>query len=340
MRVFKDKMTYSLEDLKKQCEEITAKSPAEAEDGLYRFGQALKKPGLSIISEIKKASPSKGIISEDFPFLKIAGDYEKAGADAISCLTEPNWFLGSDDIFAAVRAYTKLPMIRKDFVVDEYQLYQAKTLGADAVLLICALLDTETIRYYLGICEQLQMDALVETHDADEIRSAVEAGARIIGVNNRNLKDFSVDFSNAEKLRELIPETCVFVAESGVKGPEDAARLQEIGADAILVGEALMRAENKQAMIREMKGDTTEAAGAASPGNGEAPDAASSENNKVLTGGAASGQTGSSNNENLNEIKTGEEECQKSKFAESEEKQTSGILTKLCRTMRDLFSGR
>lgn len=222
---------------------------------LYRFGQALRKPGISVISEIKKASPSKGIISEDFPYLDIAGAYERAGADCISCLTEPKWFKGSDDIFAAVRAYTKLPMIRKDFVIDEYQIYQAKLLGADAVLLICALLDTETIARYLDICSKLKMDALVETHDEAEIESALKAGAKIIGVNNRNLKDFSVDFSNAMKLREMIPETKVYVAESGVKSAEDAETIRRIGADAVLIGEALMRTEDRAGFIRAFKED-------------------------------------------------------------------------------------
>lgn len=226
------------------------------EYGLYRFGQALRKPGISVISEIKKASPSKGIISEDFPYLDIAGAYERAGADCISCLTEPKWFKGSDDIFAAVRAYTRLPMIRKDFVVDEYQLYQAKLLGADAVLLICALLDTETIARYLDICSKLKMDALVETHDEGEIESALKAGAKIIGVNNRNLKDFSVDFTNAMKLREMIPETKVYVAESGVKSAEDAQTIRRIGADAVLIGEALMRTEDRAGFIKAFKEGT------------------------------------------------------------------------------------
>ena len=255
-RVFMDKREYSLEELKERCKalgEISADTENAAADGIFRFGQALKKPGISVISEIKKASPSKGIISEDFPYLDIVGEYKKAGADCISCLTEPKWFMGSDDIFAAVRAYSKLPMIRKDFVVDEYQLYQAKLLGADAVLLICALLDEDTVSYYLDICRELKMDALVETHDAAEIESAVRAGAKLIGVNNRNLKDFSVDFANARELRSLVPENCIYVAESGVKSAEDAAVIKEIGADAVLIGEALMRAEDKAALIRAFK---------------------------------------------------------------------------------------
>ena len=206
------------------------------------FVSALKKPGLSFICEVKRASPSKGLIAPDFPYLDIARSYEAAGADAISCLTEPKWFLGSDDIFRDIRRTVATPMLRKDFTVDEYQLYQAKVMGANAVLLICAILDTATLAKYLDICASLGLAALVETHDGTEIRSAVSAGARIIGVNNRNLKDFSVDFSNAARLRDLIPPEAVYVAESGVTGPEDAAALRKLGADAVLMGEVLMAA--------------------------------------------------------------------------------------------------
>lgn len=264
-RVFLDKREYSLEELKDKCSQAEASYNETGgrsagicfeepdESGLYRFGRALKGPGISVISELKKASPSKGVISQDFPYLDIAGAYERAGASCISCLTEPKWFLGSDDIFAAVRAYTALPMIRKDFVVDEYQIYQAKLLGADAVLLICALLDTDTIAYYLDICRSLRMDALVETHDESEISSALSAGARIIGVNNRNLKDFSVNFDNAVRLRELIPADRVYVAESGVQTAQDAELIAKTGADAVLIGEALMRADDREAFIRAFR---------------------------------------------------------------------------------------
>ena len=208
---------------------------------------------MSFICEVKKASPSKGIISPDFPYLQIALDYASAGADCISCLTEPKWFLGSDDIFKEIRAAVSTPMIRKDFVVDEYQLYQARLMGANCVLLICSLLDTKTIQRYLTICESLGLSALVEAHDKDQIASAVSAGAHLIGVNNRNLNDFSVDFSNAARLRDLIPSEAVYVAESGVTGPQDIAALRAIGADAALIGEALMRAEDKRAMLAEIR---------------------------------------------------------------------------------------
>ena len=217
------------------------------------FENALRKPGMGFICEVKKASPSKGVISKEFPYLDIARDYEAAGADCISCLTEPKWFLGSDQIFSEIRQRVVTPMLRKDFTVDEYQIYQAKVLGANAVLLICALLDTRTIARYLELCDRLGLAALVETHDEGEIASAVSAGARIIGVNNRNLKDFSVDFSNAARLRDRIPPGTIYVAESGVKGPADAAMLKSIGADAALVGETLMRATDKKDALAALR---------------------------------------------------------------------------------------
>lgn len=217
------------------------------------FEAALRRPGMRFICEVKKASPSKGLISPDFPYLDIARAYEAAQADCISCLTEPRWFLGSDGIFREIRGAVSTPMLRKDFTVDEYQIYQARVLGADAVLLICAILDTRTIARYLELCGSLGLAALVEAHDEVEIASAVSAGARIIGVNNRNLKDFSVDFSNVARLRDLIPPEAVFVAESGVKGPADAAMLKAIGADAALIGEALMRAADKGAMLNALR---------------------------------------------------------------------------------------
>ena len=217
------------------------------------FTAALKRSGLSFICEVKKASPSKGIIAPDFPYVEIAKSYEAAGADCISCLTEPKWFLGSDQIFREIRETVKTPMLRKDFTVSEYQIYQAKVMGANAVLLICAILEEPVLDAYLRLCDELGLAALVEAHDEAEIDTAIHAGAKIIGVNNRNLKDFSVDFSNASRLRERIPLTCTYVAESGVKGPEDAKTLKEIGADAALIGEALMRAEDKATMLNAMK---------------------------------------------------------------------------------------
>ena len=245
-RVAADKETISPEAMR----ELAAQGgPADGR----AFTDALKKPGLRFICEVKRASPSKGLIAPDFPYRDIAREYEAAGADAVSCLTEPKWFLGSDDVFRDIRQTISLPMLRKDFTVDEYQLYQAKVMGANAVLLICAILDTATLAKYLDLCDRLGLAALTEAHDEAEVRSAVSAGARIIGVNNRNLKDFSVDFSNAARLRELIPPEAVYVAESGVTGPADAAALGRLGADAVLMGEVLMRAEDKSALLAAMR---------------------------------------------------------------------------------------
>ena len=221
--------------------------------GTFRFSRVLRKKEMSFICEVKKASPSKGLIDPVFDYKRIAKNYEAAGADCVSCLTEPKWFLGSDVIFGEVRRTIQLPMIRKDFTVDDYQIYQAKCMGADAVLLICALMDEKKLTHYLTICDTLGLDALVETHDEEEIKMAVSAGAGVIGVNNRNLKDFSVDFSNAVKLRHLIPEDVIYVAESGVSRISDAAALRQAGADAVLMGEVLMRAKNQKAMLKAMK---------------------------------------------------------------------------------------
>lgn len=245
-RVAVDRAKISLEELKALCQEA---GPGQGE----QFVSALNRPGLSFLCEIKKASPSKGLISPDFPYLDIARAYEAAGADGVSCLTEPKWFLGSDDIFRQVRRTISLPMLRKDFTVDEYQIYQARLMGANAVLLIVSLLDGETLKGYLDLCRSLGLAALVETHDGQEVDAALNAGAEIIGVNNRNLKDFSVDFSNAARLRDRIPPGVLYVAESGLTGPEDAAALKRLGADAALVGEALMRAPDKGAMLASLR---------------------------------------------------------------------------------------
>lgn len=242
-RVLADSENMSLDILQAMCREKGRANGA-------RFYDALKKGDLSFICEVKKASPSKGVIARDFPYLDIARDYEAAGADCISCLTEPKWFLGSDDIFREIRAAVSTPMLRKDFTVSDYQLYQSRLMGAD-----CVLLDTKTLAQYLAVCDELGLSALVETHDADEIRSAVAVGAKIIGVNNRNLKDFSVDFSNAARLRDLIPPEAVYVAESGVQSVQDVAALRSIGTDAVLIGETLMRAPDKARRLAELRGN-------------------------------------------------------------------------------------
>lgn len=222
--------------------------------GDFPFEKALKKPGISFICECKKASPSKGLIAPDFPYVQIAKEYEAAGADCISVLTEPKWFLGSGDYLREIAGNVSIPIIRKDFTVDPYMIYEAKVLGASAVLLICAILSEEEIREYIKIADSIGLSQIVEAHDEAEIELAVRAGARIIGVNNRNLKDFTVDTNNSKRLRQLVPEGVIFVSESGVKTAEDIENIREMGADAALVGETLMRAKNKRLKLNELKG--------------------------------------------------------------------------------------
>ncbi|MCR5756961.1 MAG: indole-3-glycerol phosphate synthase TrpC [Selenomonas sp.] len=214
--------------------------------GEFAFEKALSKKGLSFICECKKASPSKGLIAPDFPYLQIAQAYEAAGADAISVLTEPREFRGSDRYLAEISATVNIPCLRKDFTVDAYMIYEAKVLGAAAVLLICSLLEEEEIKAYISLCDELGMSALVEAHDEAEVRLALRAGARIVGVNNRNLKDFSVDIQNSASLRDLVPPHVIFVAESGIREAADVRAAVDMGANAVLVGEALMRAGDKK----------------------------------------------------------------------------------------------
>lgn len=221
--------------------------------GTFEFENALKKDGLSFICECKKASPSKGIIAENFPYLEIAKAYEAAGADCISVLTEPKWFLGSNEYLKEITSAVNIPCIRKDFTVDEYMIYEAKLFGAKAVLLICSILSPEQIKEYLGICDELGISALVEAHDENEVRVAVECNARLVGVNNRNLKDFSVDTDNSRRMRELVPEGILFVSESGVKDEHDIFNIRNSGADAVLVGEALIRATDKTKQLKQLK---------------------------------------------------------------------------------------
>ena len=245
-RVVEAKKKIPLEEIKRQALSMPK--------GNFAFENALKKPGISFICECKKASPSKGLIAPDFPYLQIAKEYEAAGADGISVLTEPKWFLGSDEYLKEIASTVNIPCLRKDFTVDEYMIYEAKVLGASAVLLICSILAEEELREYIYLCDELGLSALVEAHDEAEVCVAVNAGARIIGVNNRNLKDFSVDTDNSRRLRALIPKDVLFVSESGVKSAEDVAKLRTIGADAVLIGETLMRANDKKAKLDELRG--------------------------------------------------------------------------------------
>ena len=226
---------------------ITSRTP-------HSFYQALKKEGMSYICEVKKASPSKGLIAPAFPYLEIAKEYQEAGAAAISCLTEPFYFQGSDRYLQEITAAVDIPVLRKDFTVDEYMIFQAAAYGAAAVLLICAILNDEQLKEYRELAEELGMDALVEAHDEEEAERALKSGARIIGVNNRDLKTFQVDMQNSIRLRKLAPENVVFVSESGIKTSDDIQKLYDNQVDAVLIGETLMRSQDKKAAIEELNG--------------------------------------------------------------------------------------
>lgn len=236
--------------------EIRAWAEAAAGSGgkdMPAFEKALRGEGLSFICEVKKASPSKGLIASEFPYVEIAEDYEAAGASAISCLTEPYWFKGSDRYLEEIARRVSIPVLRKDFTCDEYMIYQAKAMGASAVLLICSVLDDGELGAYRQLAAELGLSALVEAHTAEEIERAQKAGAVIIGVNNRNLKDFTVDIGRSVELRRLVDKDRVFVSESGIRGPEDMKALYENGTDAVLIGEMLMRAEDRREALRSLR---------------------------------------------------------------------------------------
>ncbi|MFW5445529.1 indole-3-glycerol phosphate synthase TrpC [Aerococcus urinaeequi] len=220
----------------------------------FAFEEALKEPDMSFICEVKKASPSKGLIAEDFPYVDIAKDYQAAGATALSVLTEEDYFKGANQYLKEISQAVAIPILRKDFIVDPYQIYQARAIGADAILLICAILSPDQLAAYIALADELGLSVLVEAHDADEIAMAIEASSRIIGVNNRNLHNFEVDFQNSIRLRNLTPDDTVFVAESGVKTAADIKLLHDNRVDAVLIGESMMLAEDKQVKLTELKG--------------------------------------------------------------------------------------
>lgn len=246
-RVAEEKAAVPLSEMKKRAEALNANTE-------FPFRKALSGDEISFICEVKRASPSKGLIAPDFPYLDIARDYERAGASAISCLTEPFWFKGRDEYLAEISNAVKIPVLRKDFTVDEYMIYQAKTLGASAVLLICAILSKEQLSEYLGIAHSLGLSALVEAHDEDEVRTALSVGAGIIGVNNRDLRTFTVDINNSARLRKLVPPEVLFVSESGIKTAADIEALRSNGTNAVLIGETLMRSPDKKAALDELRG--------------------------------------------------------------------------------------
>ena len=246
-RVAEEKAAVPLSEMKKRAEALDANTG-------FPFRKALSGDEISFICEVKRASPSKGLIAPDFPYLDIARDYERAGASAISCLTEPFWFKGRDEYLAEISNAVTIPVLRKDFTVDEYMIYQAKTLGASAVLLICSILSKEQLSEYLGIAHSLGLSALVEAHDEDEVRTALSVGAGIIGVNNRDLRTFTVDINNSVRLRKLVPPEVLFVSESGIKTAADIEALRSNGTNAVLIGETLMRSPDKKAALDELRG--------------------------------------------------------------------------------------
>lgn len=246
-RVQKKKQIVSLEEMKEKAMSMQCKTG-------FPFEEELKKEGISFICECKKASPSKGLIAEEFDYLTIAKEYEEAGASAISVLTEPRWFMGKDEYLSEIAQSVDIPVLRKDFTVDPYMIYEAKVLGASVVLLICALLDEEELREFIHIADELGLSAITEAHDEAEIGKAVNAGARIIGVNNRNLRDFTVDVRNSIRLREKVPDEILFIAESGIKTHEDIEILKQGKINGVLIGETLMKAKDKKAMLKELRG--------------------------------------------------------------------------------------
>ena len=247
-RVAEAKNQKSLAELRKEAEALPRNRAGS-------FRKALNRPGLNFICEVKKASPSKGLIAPDFPYMDIARQYEAAGAAAISVLTEPTRFLGSDRYLEEIRKAVQTPLLRKDFTVDAYMIYQAKILGADAVLLIAALLSDSQLQEYRLAAESLGLDALVEAHDEEEVARALKSGARVLGVNNRNLKDFTVDIGNSLRLRPLVPKTIPFVAESGIRTRQQTAELEQAGVNGVLIGETLMRSPDMKAMLEQLRGD-------------------------------------------------------------------------------------
>ena len=241
-----------LEKIKEEVplKEVQAKAQGMNANTGFPFKKALKAPGMSFICEVKKASPSKGVIAETFPYLEIAKEYQEAGASAISVLTEPDYFQGSPRYLQEISQMVSIPTLRKDFVVDVYQIYEAKLLGASAVLLISELLTEAQLKEYLEVSWKLGLSALTEAH----MEKALKAGADILGVNNRNLENFQVDMETSVRLRKLVPPETVFVSESGIRTREDIMPLEEAGVDGVLIGETFMRSPDKKAMLAQLKG--------------------------------------------------------------------------------------
>ena len=237
-------------------EAVKAAALALPSDTGFPFEAALRQQDFNFICEVKKASPSKGIIAEHFPYLDIAKEYEMAGAAAISVLTEPDFFKGDKKYLQEIASTVKIPVLRKDFIIDEYQIYQAKVWGASAILLICACLDVPTLTKFRELADSLGLSSLVEAHDEKEVQMAIDCGARIIGVNNRNLKDFTVDVQNSVRLRNLVQDDVIFVSESGLETPEDIQVLRDNNIGVALMGETFMRSPNKVEKLAYLYGPT------------------------------------------------------------------------------------
>ena len=247
VRVAEQKKKVSLEEIKTKALEMDANTG-------FPFLKALQQEDISFICEVKKASPSKGLIAPDFPYVEIAKEYEEAGAAAISVLTEPYYFQGKNEYLEEIVKNVKIPVLRKDFTVDEYMIYEAKTIGASCVLLICAILDLPTLKKYLDLAHSLGLSAIVEAHDEEEVKMALESGAKIIGVNNRDLRTFTVDINNSARYRKMVPEDIVFISESGIKTAADIQKLRENGTNAVFIGETFMRSADKKAALKELRG--------------------------------------------------------------------------------------
>lgn len=247
VRVAEQKKKISLEEIKTKALEMDANTG-------FPFLKALQQEDISFICEVKKASPSKGLIAPDFPYVEIAKEYEEAGAAAISVLTEPYYFQGKNEYLEEIVKNVTIPVLRKDFTVDEYMIYEAKTIGASCVLLICAILDLPTLKKYLDLAHSLGLSAIVEAHDEEEVKMALESGAKIIGVNNRDLRTFTVDINNSARYRKMVPEDIVFISESGIKTAADIQKLRENGTNAVLIGETFMRSVDKKAALKELRG--------------------------------------------------------------------------------------
>lgn len=246
-RVAEQRKKISLEEMKRQALEMDANTG-------FPFAKALKTSDIAFICEVKKASPSKGLIASDFPYVQIAKEYEEAGAAAISVLTEPFYFQGSNEYLTEITKEVSIPVLRKDFTVDEYMIYEAKVIGASCVLLICAILDLDTLKSYLELAHSLGLSVIVEAHDENEVKMALESGAGIIGVNNRDLRTFTVDINNSARYRKMVPDDVIFISESGIKTAEDIQKLRENGTNAVLIGETFMRSADKKAALAQLRG--------------------------------------------------------------------------------------